>query len=229
MQVARLPPGNMSKFNQIQGTICPEKDLDHQVGIDYLSEVCDVFGFNLYYVAYQAMGKCCPNCFTLRAGSSVKPQISSATNAACNSNSNVTYLVSCRPPWTVEEGDVSSFFFGKDLELALAPKMCPDQSQAFKEVNNSQALTVGRKKVAPFFSGRAASRCSKACLHKVSRKYSKNWLRRINIKSNSTPEIEYTLKPSNYDAKPWFLHFTAQKSKWPRCFWEMDPEICTRV
>ena len=25
--------------------------------------------------------------------------------------------------------------------------MCPDQSQAFKEVNNSQAFTVGRKKI----------------------------------------------------------------------------------
>ena len=31
----------------------------------------------------------------LRAGSSIYPQISSVTNAACISNSNVTYLVSC--------------------------------------------------------------------------------------------------------------------------------------
>ena len=30
--------------------------------------------------------------------------------------------------------------------LELAPKMCPDQSQAFKEVNNSQAFTVRRNK-----------------------------------------------------------------------------------
>ena len=35
----------------------------------------------------------------------------------------------------------------KDLGLALEPKMCPDQSQAFIEVNNSQAFTVGRKKI----------------------------------------------------------------------------------
>ena len=41
---------------------------------------------------------------------------------------------------------VTASFFVKDLGLALAPKMCPDQSQAFKEVNNSQAFTVGRKK-----------------------------------------------------------------------------------
>ena len=76
-----------------------------------------------------------------------------------------------------------------------------------------------------FKSGRAASRFSKACLYKVSRKYSKNWLRKTNIKSNLTPEIKYTLKPSNYEAKPWFLHFTAQKSKCPRRFREINPEI----
>ena len=103
-------------------------------------------------------------------------------------------------------------------------KMSHDQSQAFKEVNNSQAFTIGRKKW-PVFDGRA-SRCSKACLRKVSRKYSKNWLcrtSRTNIKSNLTPEVEYTLKPSNYDPMPWFLHFTAQNSKCPRRFWELRP------
>ena len=111
-------------------------------------------------------------------------------------------------------------FVVEDVGLALAPKMFPDQSQAFSEVNNNQAFTVGRKK-SSFFSGRAASRCSKACLYRVSRKYSKNWLRRTNIKSNLTPEIEYTLKPSNYDAEPWFLHFTAPKSIFTRRFWEI--------
>ena len=45
------------------------------------------------------------------------------------------------------EGDISSFFM-KDLGLALAPKMCPGQSQTFKEVNNSQTFTV---KKYPFF------------------------------------------------------------------------------
>ena len=45
----------------------------------------------------------------------------------------------------MEEGHIAIFFV-EDLGLALAPKMCPDQSQAFKEVNNSQAFTVGRKK-----------------------------------------------------------------------------------
>ena len=106
--------------------------------------------------------------------------------------------------------------------------MCPDQSQAFREVNNRtivRQLPYEEKKWPIFSSGRAASRCSKACLYKVSIKYSKNWLRWTNIKTNLTPEIEYKLKPSSYDAKPWFLHFTAQKSKCPRRFWEIDPEF----
>ena len=41
--------------------------------------------------------------------------------------------------------------FVKDLELALALKIRPDQSQAFEEVNNSQAFTVGKKKKLIFF------------------------------------------------------------------------------
>ena len=48
-----------------------------------------------------------------------------------------------------------------------------------------------KKKMTHFFSGPAASRCSKACLYKVSGENSKNWLRRTNIKSNLTPKIEY--------------------------------------
>ena len=55
-----------------------------------------------------------------------------------------------------------SQFFVKDLGLALAPKMCPEQSQAFEKVNSSQAFTAGRKKNVLLFSGRAASRYSKA-------------------------------------------------------------------
>ena len=95
----------------------------------------------------------------------------------------------------------SQFFcLGPIIGLALAPKMCPDQSQAFKEFNTSKAFAVGRKKLPRFVSGRAASRCSKACLYEVSRNYSKNWLRRTNIKPNLTSTIDYTLKPSNYDA-----------------------------
>ena len=77
----------------------------------------------------------------------------------------------------------------------------------------------------PFFSGPAASRCSKACLHKVSRKKLKNWLRRTNIKSNLTLEIKYRRKPRNYNTKPLFLHLTARKSKSPRRVWELDHEI----
>ena len=50
----------------------------------------------------------------------------------------------------MEEGDIASSFV-KDLGLALAPKMCPDQLQAFKEVNNSQGIYRRKKKNDPFF------------------------------------------------------------------------------
>ena len=39
----------------------------------------------------------------------------------------------------------------KDLGLALSPKIPPDQSQPFKQVNNSQEFTVGRTKNVFFF------------------------------------------------------------------------------
>ena len=41
-------------------------------------------------------------------------------------------------------GGHSQFFF-EDLGLALAPKICPDQSQTFIEVNSSQAFIYRRK------------------------------------------------------------------------------------
>ena len=144
-----------------------------------------------------------------------------------------------------EEGDIASFFV-EDLGLALAPKMCLDQSQTFEEVKYWWEFTVGRKKndrpitdlrtgqiligvccrnkkKYPFFSWPAPSRCSKACVYQVSLKNSKSWMRRTNIKSNLTPKIDYILKPSNYDAKPWFLHLTARKSKSPRRFLRIRP------
>ena len=49
------------------------------------------------------------------------------------------------------EGDIAIFFV-KDLGLALAPKMCPNQSQTFKRSNIDRHLTaVGRKKMSHFF------------------------------------------------------------------------------
>ena len=50
----------------------------------------------------------------------------------------------------MEEGDIASFL-AKDLGLALAPKTCPDQSQAFKEVKYSRAFTVERIEKIPIF------------------------------------------------------------------------------
>ena len=119
-------------------------------------------------------------------------------------------------------------FFVKDRGLALAPRMCP---RPITDLQTGQIL-IGiycrKKKWAIFFSGPAASRCSKACLYKISRKNSKNWMRRSNNESNFTPKIEYILKTSNYNAKPWFLYLTTQKKR-PRRFWELDPEIFAHV
>ena len=76
--------------------------------------------------------------FELRAGSSISPQIPSATNATCNCNSShIWYHVDRHERCKRVTQPV---VFVKDLGLALASKMRPDKSQAFKEVNNSQAI-----------------------------------------------------------------------------------------
>ena len=77
----------------------------------------------------------------------------------------------------------------------LAPKMCPDQSQAFKEVNNSQAFTVGSKK-------KRTSRfqvLQGMFVQRLAQMFEE--LSRTNIKLYLTPKIESTQKPSDYDAK----------------------------
>ena len=95
-------------------------------------------------------------------------------------------------------------FFVKDLGLALEPKMCLDQSQAFKEVNNGQAFTVGRKKINLFFfQGEPLPGASRHVCAKFRANIRRtNCVHTTNIRSNLTPEIEYTLKPSNCDAQP---------------------------
>ena len=59
----------------------------------------------------------------------------------------------------------------------------------------------------------------------VSSKYSKNWVRGVNMKSYVSPNIECTLNRGNYEAKTRLLHSTVQTSKCPHRFWERDPEI----
>ena len=88
-------------------------------------------------------------------------------------------------------------------------------------MNDSQAFTVGRKNNDPFFSlnGPLPGPQRHVCTN------SKTWPRRTNNKSYLTSKIKLAPKASNDDAKPWFLHSTVQKSKCPRRFWEIDPEI----
>ena len=86
-----------------------------------------------WYVAFGNHDK-----IAIRAGSSSSPQRLSAMNAACNSYSNVTRLVSYWPPWTAEEGDVSSFFCCWGPRDGASGEMRPDKPRAFENVNNSQ-------------------------------------------------------------------------------------------
>ena len=60
-------------------------------------------------------------------------------NAACTIYSNVTYSMSYWQPLTVGEDDMASCFV-QDLGLALVPVTCPHRPQAFKKVNDDQAL-----------------------------------------------------------------------------------------
>ena len=83
------------------------------------------------------------------AGSSKTPQIVSATNTACNSHSNVTYLVSYWPSWTAEEGDIAVLLV-QSLGLALAAKIYPDQSCEPKVENGSVGFSVSQQKVGRF-------------------------------------------------------------------------------
>ena len=89
-----------------------------------------------FEVFFLVLGNFYAICGTIRAASSLSPQIVSAANGTCNSYSNVT-LVSCRSPCTVELGDVASLFV-KNAGQALAVKTCPHREEAFKKVNNGQ-------------------------------------------------------------------------------------------
>ena len=119
----------------------------------------------------------------LRAGSSLSPQSVSATNAACNTYSNVTYLASCWPTWTVEEGDMASCFFRSGPRTGPSGENMSPPTMGVQKGQQWSGVYVRRDIFFFFFlfSERADHRYSKARLQKVSRKCSKIWLRRANI------------------------------------------------
>ena len=133
-----------------------------------------------------------------RAGASQTTEIFSPTNTACTIYSNVTYFVLHRPPWTMEEGDMASFFV-QDLELALVAKTCPHRSQALKR-SIMVSIAVGKQFFFLSFLERADCSYCKARLQNVSRNkiwYSKIWLRRTSFKSCLSPKAGPILKLSN--------------------------------
>ena len=110
----------------------------------------------------------------VRAGSSVSPQVSSATNAACNSNSNVTHIllsvfgIMLTAMNSSGRGLHSQFFFCEGPRTGASAAKVSRPITGLRRGQYSQAFTVGRKIYNPFFfSERAAFRCSKACLYKV--------------------------------------------------------------
>ena len=85
--------------------------------------------------------------FVVQAASSKKTQILSATNAACNIYSNVTYLVPYWPQLTPEEG--------------VSGENVSRPSTGLQKVKNSQAFPL---ELTIFFSEHAGVYDSKACL-----------------------------------------------------------------
>ena len=78
-----------------------------------------------------------------------------------------SHEIQCRMQWHM---NISSFFV-KDLGLGLPPKLCPDQSQAFKEVNNSQAYRRKKKNVPIFFRNESFQVLQDTRLHKVAQTF----------------------------------------------------------
>ena len=147
----------------------------------------------------------------------------SATYAACNSYSNVTLV-----PGTIltamnsGRGWHSQFFWWGPRTAASDENVSPPTTGLQKAQwcwGVSQNYLPGMFYYY-FSSEETDCRYSKACLQKTSCKYSKIWLLKANIKSYLTPEVDPTLKPSNwYVTTVRKLHmFSGQKSKCPRRF-----------
>ena len=93
----------------------------------------------------KAKRSACTSC-----GSSIPPQISSAANAACTSNSNVTYLVLCWPSWTLEEGDIAGFFCQENRTDASAENVS-GPTTGLRRGQKQSGVSVGRKYLSPIF------------------------------------------------------------------------------
>ena len=98
-----------------------------------------------------------------------------------------------------EESDMATFF-ALDLGLALVAKTCPYRPQAFKKVNNGQAFPYEENICFFIFSWTSRLQVLQGMSQKNSRKYSKTWLRRVNIASWLTPKVYPILKLRNYKA-----------------------------
>ena len=102
-----------------------------------------------------------------------------------------------------------------------------------QKVNNGQAFPYDGKIfvfLVVLFSKRAGSRFPKAPLQNISRKdFSKNWVRKVNIKKNHIPKIDPTLKVSDCKANTQITHVSRTKAHmFMPCFRQIL-YLCTRV
>ena len=105
--------------------------------------------------------------------------------------------------------------------------MCPEQSQAFKEVNNSQAFTVGLCFYSFFFWTSRFHVHQGVFAQSFAHVFEKlTAYNRTTIQSHLTPKIESPLKPSNYVAKPWFLHVYRAKIQMSTPFFMYTLKFC---
>ena len=163
-----------------------------------------------------------------RTGSSSSLQVVSVTNAACNSYSNVTHLVTYWPPWTVEEGDTASYFVSGPTRTGPSGENVSPPSTGLQKGQQWPGVSVGLLFfVVIFFSERADSRYSQGMPVKKITQYSKVWLRRANSKPRLTPKFYSMLKLINYSVLRNYANYTCFPHKSPnaqRLFLEIDPD-----
>ena len=121
-----------------------------------------------------------------------------------------------------------SHLFVHDLGLALySGETCPHRPKALKTVNNGQVFPSEQTTVF-FFFWWSRFQVPRGTPKNGSRKSSKNWLRRANIKSFSSPKIDPRLKllvskiQGNYAT---YTHFPHESPKRSRRFLEIKPDF----
>ena len=135
-------------------------------------------------------------------------------------------LVQHSPPRTVKEDGMATLFVTGPTIGAIGENLSPPTTGHRKRPKRA-GVFVGRTLFFHFFSERGDCRNSKACqsVKRFHAKIQRSDLPIVNIRWNITQKLDPPLKPSNYMQIPKIRMFYAQKSKSPRRFQEIDPEL----